>query len=528
MSTDVNPLGSEESSAGIITRRSQRIFLIAIALGFLLRLISVVYGDISSGGDGMWRLAFAVDWAEKPYYHGLYEIWPPLHFYFLGALIWLWDEPIILAKLVNFVLGMGTLVILRSTIRPLFGDLVAAISVLLLAVYWTHIWLTSSYWVEIPFIFLVFLAVHRTIRTAQTSSRRDAFLAGIYLALAILLRHEGSLLLVVFLIWYALNIRERVLILIFAAVPAYAAAGEFIEPWLNHGSFFEFASLVRNMKAEENALQGYTLRDCLYLWVLMPMSVPSMFVVVPGLYGLWMARRRIRYDLFAWMFIAQVGFYLTMTLTSAWRPQLRYVLLCFVNLIPYSAVAWAAMMRRFSPAPVLAGLLLATMATQSAAWWVGRNNRLPMGWLPLQAQTTAQKALDDWLAKVKQSDPDEIRMVSFVQGSIREPWSMVHGFLVNRIPLRMFRSTEMYVAEIPDIRRGELPPQAYTVDIILIDPKADFYPEVLRAVRNRHPYAQVAEIHPHINGLLLSQEAVAVVSGSDPPSGPSAREGPDH
>ena len=517
MSVNVSPLHSEESSAGNVTGPGKKIFLSAIALGFLLRLIAVIFGDISSGGDGMWRLAFAVDWAEKPYYHGLYEIWPPLHFYFLGALIRLWDEPIILAKLVNLALGMGTLIILRKAALPLFGDLVSALSALLLAVYWTHIWLTSSYWVEIPFIFLVFLAAHLTMKARRTFSRKDAFLAGIFLALAILLRHEGSLLLAVFLIWFAVNVKERVLILIFAAVPAYATAGEFIEPWLNHGSFFEFASLVRNMKAEENALQGYTLKDCLYLWVLMPMSVPSLFVVLPGLYGLWMARRRIRYDLFAWMFIAQMGFYLLMTLTSAWRPQLRYVLLCFVNLLPYSALAWAEMMRRFSPAPVLAGLLLATMATQSAAWWVGRNNRLPMGWLPLQVLTPAQKALDDWLANVKQSGYDEIKMVSFVQGSITEPWSMAHGFLVNRMPLRMFRSTEMYVAELPDIRRGELPPQAYAVDVILIDPKADFYPAVLRAVKNRHPHAQVTEIHPHINGLLLSQEAVAALSGSTLP-----------
>jgi hypothetical protein len=503
---DINPVQSEKSRAGSAARLSKKILLIAMVLGFLLRLIAVVYGDISSGGDGMWRLAFAVDWAENPYYHGLYEVWPLLHFYFLGALILLWDEPILLAKLVNFLLGMGTLLVLRKAVRPLFGDLVANISVLLLAVYWTHIWLTSSYWVEIPFLLLIFLAVHYTIRTHQTSNRKAAFLAGICLTVAILLRHEGSMLLAVFLAWYALNIKERVLILIFAAVPIYAAAGEFIEPWLNEGSFFETASLVRSMKVEENLLQGYSLLDCLRLWVLMPMSVPSMFVVVPGFYGLWMARRRVRYDLFAWMFIAQVSFYFLMTLTSAWRPQLRYVLLCFVNLLPYAALAWAEMMRRFSPGPVLAGLLAATMATQSAAWWVGRNNRHPMGWLPLQTVTSAQRALDSWMVKVKHSDQGEIRIVSFVHGSVTEPWSIVHGFLVNRIPLRMFRDTEIYLAEVPDIRRGELPPQAYSADVILIDPKTDFYPSVLSAVKNRYPNIQVTEIHPHVVGLWLSRQ----------------------
>jgi len=68
--------------------------------------------------------------------------------------------------------------------------------------------------------------------------------------------------------------------------------------------------------------------------LLMPASTPSIFVVLPGLAGLWMARRNWRRDLFLWLFVVQVAFFIFLALTTGWRPQLRYILLYFVNLFP--------------------------------------------------------------------------------------------------------------------------------------------------------------------------------------------------
>jgi hypothetical protein len=485
-----------------------RIFLIAITLGLSLRLIAVIWGGLGPGGDGMGRLANAVAWAERPRWQGLSGVWRPLHWYVLGELIRLWNQPVLLAKLINFSCGIGSLIMLRKAVRATFGDLVASLSVLLLAIYWTHIWLTSSYWVEIPYLFLIFLALYYATKAVSTTNLTAAFLSGLFLTIAIFLRHEATLIIGLFLIWFAISTRNRKLILLFALLPVCAAIWGVLEPSLHGGSFFDYVSTSKSLKASENQLQGFTLTDCLYQWVMMPASVPSLFVILPGLYGLWKARRLAYRDLFAWMFIAQVVFYFCMTVTSAWRPQLRYILLYFVNLFPYAAWTWARLMQRFSARAVLATLIVGMMVTQSAAWWVGRNNYLPMGWLPLQIETAPQKALDAWASTMKAEDQRGLKFVSFVYGAMSNSWSLPHSLVLNRLPLS--NTEEIYAADSPNILQGELSPLVYAADVILIDPESEFYPRCFGALKERNPGLQIKAIHPHVAAILLSQRAQAI------------------
>jgi hypothetical protein len=489
---------------------SARIFLIAMVLGLLLRLIAVIWGGLSPGGDGMGRLANAVAWAERPRWQGLSGIWRPLHWYVLGELIRLWDQPVIWAKLVNFSCGIGSLIILRKAALAVFGPLVASLSALLLAIYWTHIWLTSSYWVEIPYLLLIFLAVRYAIKAVSMIDLMAAFVSGLFLTVAILLRHEATLILGLFLVWFAISTRNRKLILLFALMPVCVAAWAVFEPTLNGGSFLDYIAASKGIKANENQLQGFTLRDCLYQWVIMPVSVPSLFVVIPGFYGLWKARRMAYRDLFAWMFVAQVVFYFCMTLTSAWRPQLRYILLYFVNLFPYAAWTWSQLMRRFSARAVLAVLIMGMMMTQSAAWWVGRNNYLPMGWLPLQIETAPQRALDAWASTMKVEDQREIKFVSFVYGAMSGAWSLPHSLVLNHFPLS--NAEEIYLADSPKILHGELSPSVYAADVILIDPESEFYTRCSGALKEKYPGLQIKVIHSRIVAILLSPRAQVIFS----------------
>ncbi len=485
-----------------------RIFLIAMILGVSLRLIAAIWGGLSPGGDGMGRLANAVAWAERPRWQGLSGVWRPLHWYVLGVLIRLWDQPVLWAKLINFSCGIGSLIVLRKAARAVFGPLVANLSALLLAIYWTHIWLTSSYWVEIPYLLLVFLAVHYALKAVAINDSAAAFLSGLFLTVAILLRHEATLILGLFLVWLAISTRNRKLIFLFALMPVCAAAWTVLEPTFNGGSFLDYVTASKNIKASENQLQGFTLKDCLYQWVLMPASVPSLFVIVPGFYGLWKARRIAYRDLFAWMFIAQVVFYFCMTLTSAWRPQLRYILLYFVNLFPYAAWTWAQMLQRFPARRVLAALMAGMIMTQSAAWWVGRNNYLPAGWLPLQIETAPQKALDEWASTIRAEDQREIKLVSFVSGAMSSAWSLPHSLVLNR--LRLSNSEEIYLADSPNTLQGELSPTIHAADVILIDPESAFYARCCGALQEKHPGLQITIIHSRIAAILLSPRARAL------------------
>ena len=497
-----------------VSNQSEMIFAGAVVLGLLLRLTAFLLGDIDPGGDGMWRLGYAIGWAQHPKWEGLSGVWPPVHWYFLGSLLLLWNEPILLAKTIGLVFGMGAIFAMRSAVRHLFGDLVAAVSALLLSIYWTHIWLTSSYWVEIPFIFLVLSSINYSMRSLERRSAKDVFTSSVFLSLALLLRHEGHLLLGLFIIWYILNNRSWRLVLTFAALPLCISAWMFIEPWINGHSYFEFISFVKSQKAGENLMQGVTLRDCLTQWTLMPATVPSIFVVIPGLYGLWKARHMLRRDLFGWLFIAQVSFYLSMTLTSAWRPQLRYILIYFINLLPYAAFVWIQMIQRFPVRYSLTALLTATILAQSSAWWVGRNNRYPLGWLPLRVPSSAQQSLDQWILKVSKERLSGIRLVSLAAGSRVESWSLAHAFLVNGLPSNLFNKNlsspfkceEVYVADLPGIHQGDLPASMYEADMVLVDSNASFYQAIIRSLTARRRNVKAINIHPHIAVILLSPD----------------------
>ncbi|MGA1367941.1 MAG: hypothetical protein ACO394_05430 [Blastocatellia bacterium] len=158
----------------------------AILGGLALRLIAIIWGDLDPGGDGLQRLWIAVEWAAHPQWQGLSAVWPPLHHYLLGALIWIWKEPVWLARGLNLLMGIGSLFVLRAAIRSRYGELTAAVATLLLAFNWTHPWLTSSYWVEIPYLLLVFGALYFAEQARAEGRARYAWATGLCLALAVL------------------------------------------------------------------------------------------------------------------------------------------------------------------------------------------------------------------------------------------------------------------------------------------------------------------------------------------------------
>ncbi len=484
-----------------------KLFVLAVTLGIGLRLISAVLGDIDPGGDGMWRMAYAVSWAEHPRWQGLTGVWPPLHWYFLGSLTFLWNQPILLAKTFNFICGVCSIWVFRAAVRRCFDESIANLSALLLAINWTHIWLTSSYWVELPYLLLIFLATLFLFKAHESNRAMDALLSGVFLCFAILLRHEAMLILGLFLLWGLIRLRNSKLILSFALIPLCAAAWNFIEPWMNGKSYFDYSAMVADMKAGENVALGITLLDGVKQWVMMPAAVPSVFVVIPGFYGLWRLRSKaFTTDLFAWMFISQTVFYATMTLLFSWRPQLRYMMLWFVNLLPYAAWGWLDISRRFSILSMkraLAVLVIATILSQSILWWAGRNLWMPRGWLPLRVSNPSQVALDKWINVNKDRLPYK-KIVSLVGSkSLGEPWSLTHSFLVNHILTSSIKHEEINVGYKLEILRGEIPPEAYQADMVILDPEADYYFAARNNLESKYPNWTAAQLSSRV--IVLSK-----------------------
>lgn len=488
----------------ISLKPGDKVFVLALMSGAGLRLISAVLGDIDPGGDGMWRMAYAVWWAERPRWQGLTGVWPPLHWYFLGSLTFLWNQPIVLAKTVNFICGVCSVWVFRAAVRRCFGESIANLSALLLAINWTHIWLTSSYWVEPPYLLLIFLATLFSFKAHESKSVVDALLSGVFLCLAILLRHEAMLILGLFLLWGLIRLREPKLILGFALIPLCAAAWNFIEPWMNGKSYFDYCLMVTNMKAGENAALGITRLDGVKQWVMMPAAVPSVFVVIPGFYGLWRLRSKaFTTDLFAWMFFSQTVLYATMTLLFSWRPQLRYMMLWFVNLLPYAGRGWLDIARRFSMKRALSALVIATVLSQSILWWAGRNRWMPRGWLPLRVANPSQEALDKWIYINKDRLPYK-KIVSLVgTNSLTEPWSLTHSFLVNHILASPIKHEEINVGYRLEVLRGEIPPEAHQADVVILDPEADYYSAARNILESKSPNWTAAQLSARV--VILSK-----------------------
>ncbi|HYL98101.1 MAG TPA: hypothetical protein VEZ90_04040 [Blastocatellia bacterium] len=509
----VVPLSTSEVAGGFraiwrtFQRSSQaiRVFALALAVGAAFRILAVIIGDIGPGGDGAERLALAISWSQHPYWRGLSGVWPYAHWYFLGSLIRIVGNPVLLAKGINLACGVGALVAIRRAARPAFGELAATVASLLLAIFWTHIWLTSAYWVELPFVLFVLLAVSFAMQTLKTLDRRNALAAGTFLMLALLLRHEGIILAALFLAWAAIKIRRFRVVAYMLAFPALLLAWYFIEPVLHGHSYFEYANFVRQAKAGENLVQGFTLKDCLIQWVLMPAGVPSLLVVIPGFYALWKHRRTAVTELFAWMFASQVLFYFAMTLMYGWRPQLRYIMLYFFNLLPYAAVGWLDLIGKLKIrfACALPVLLLLTIGMQSIAWWVGRNNRREFGWLPVEIRTSSQKALDQWFEGLSKQATRPLSVLAVLPGPVDDPWSLSHSVIAGYPGNDLVQTRNLYMPEVSGALAGQLPDYTYQANLILIYRHSVFYKTVIEALQSHGRRFSVKDINPDIALLAV-------------------------
>lgn len=430
------------------TPHEQRLWLLGtLVLGAGLRLLAALISS-PTPGDDVGRLIVAARWAGEPRWFGLSGAWAPLHTYVLGSLIRIFGHPFLWAGVLGWTSTTIALPLFYLAVRDLYGNVRrAGLATLLLAIYYVHVWMAGTAYVEGPYTAFLFAALWGMIRAARPGARsagRDALLAGLAMVVALLLRHEAKVVWLVAVTWLAAR-AGRGPTLRFAVPSGLAFAWQLIEPSLRGSSFLADAETVARWKAIEVTLRGSSLEG-LRRWIVMPAGSPSGVVVVLGLIGLWSLRKELTRDLFGLLFLAQAAVFLALTIYPGWVPYLRYLFLYFVCLLPHAAWSLeriAARRARWAAALVVLALLI-----QGAAWSRGRNPGRTLGWLPVYRAAPEQAVLDRWVA-----GHPEIRH-GFVVAGYPQAWDVPLSLLRAGRSGEQERYRELSYDEIAALGRG--------------------------------------------------------------------------
>lgn len=370
-----------------------------LIVGALLRLFSAWFSD-PTPGDDIGRMVAACSWSEHPAWLGLSGVWPPVPTYLLGSLIRLGGDPIAWSHAIGWLTSTAAIPFFFLAVRELYGDARrAGLACWMLALYYVHIWMAGTAYVETPYVCALFACMWYAARAARRTGPergRAAFAAGLAMAVALLFRHEAKLASLILLVWLAREAGPRAALRY--AIPALGVlAWQLVEPAFMRaggGGFAQDALTVAGMKIAEVRLHGSRM-EALSRWVVMPAGSPSLIVLALAAAGLWMSRRELARDPWMWLFAIQSVVFLAITIYPGWQPYLRYLFLYVVCLLPHAARALQTIARR--RASVVAALLVVTLVAQGVAWSLGRNGGRPLGWLPVYRATPQQSALDAWV-----------------------------------------------------------------------------------------------------------------------------------
>jgi hypothetical protein len=115
----------------------------------LLQLALYAAGFEALTADDFGRVVVAGLWMRSP--HAIWQgAWLPFHTYVIGAALYLWNDLLLVPRLITFGFGVASLVCMYNLTYALFNDRrIGFMSAVLLAVNPAHIWLSSAPLTEI-------------------------------------------------------------------------------------------------------------------------------------------------------------------------------------------------------------------------------------------------------------------------------------------------------------------------------------------------------------------------------------------
>ncbi|MEW6051938.1 MAG: glycosyltransferase family 39 protein [Candidatus Zixiibacteriota bacterium] len=199
------------SASRLSTVGTSQFLIWTLGLAALFRTLVVMFLPVVLWADSLGYHDYAVTWARVGSYmeNGLpTAVWPPAWPWLLSRLYLLFGELTILGAIVNALLGLGTCLLSYLTVRRLFNERAARVTLVLMAIFPSQVLFLDLLVSEYLFTFLLWLGMYVLIRVDNSRLNRFWFLVGggIVLGLAMLTRSLIQLLPLVFVpYWWMRN-----------------------------------------------------------------------------------------------------------------------------------------------------------------------------------------------------------------------------------------------------------------------------------------------------------------------------------
>ena len=315
--------------------------VLLLLLTACVRLL-VCFVAMNEPGDADARVVTAAEWALRP--HLIYSgIWPPLHYYAMGALMFVMRDPLTAGKALSFVTGTLTVLPLFFLTRLLFDRRTAVVACLFLAIYGNHVGVSATTLAEAPFDLLSVAAVYHFFRGVSEGTNRKAhlFWSALLLALAGGFRQEAwqltGILGILLFFWPATRKFAVPFVLVGLSTFFLWTLGNTLA---NKGLSYSLLGIARAKQFQGVYFDKGALHNAVkWAWIFARSPGPAISVLaLLGLYDT--AKSRGRPAMLAVTTALLLGpFVILSVVRSEWIPVHRYTTLFGILILPFAAQA---------------------------------------------------------------------------------------------------------------------------------------------------------------------------------------------
>ncbi len=327
------------------TNRERFPVLIIFLFAFFLRLGILFITENGRLGEPWVRILLAQEWMKEGGF--VSNVTAPLHIWLLGAGLSLWNNPLILPRIINLLFGAFFIFPFYYLLRSLFNNNIAILSSLVVCLYPLHIKFSVLSTAEVPFAFFIFCSLYFFTVFLMSPSRNmiPLIISAILLNLAGGFRFEGWFFIPI-LSLFLIREKKKYMLLFFSlsmVFPIYWITQHYIH---THRLFPFMEDAVLVTKEHFLAFGLTNFYDRLFSWIKILCKTLTPYVTISGFAGLIYYCLVLRKYIFLGMvFLAFFSLFTLSTVNMTFYAFPRYSILLALLLVPYSILCLHGLFR---------------------------------------------------------------------------------------------------------------------------------------------------------------------------------------